>query len=110
MVVDPLVVIIDGNRKRSLGSILTDHVFVKRILDLGRRQATGCGRRLCPRALNRTRVEGGKVAANDTCGVIYAPVADINVGARHHRGNLIGGTATKRAANGVVSSPVAHIQ
>ena len=68
--VDPLVVVVDGDREDLLGPLLADHVLVERVLDLVR------VRELRARALRARRLE--QLFLDDLLAQVDALVADVD--------------------------------
>ena len=83
-----LVMVVHGDRERSLGLILADHVVIEKFLDLSR------GRNLLeelPLRRNATFL-----LFEDVLAEIGALTADVDIaGAFHHRADLTGGLATE---------------
>ena len=106
--VDPLVMVVDGDGERLLGAVLSDDVLVESRLDVVRGEVTlSCGG-AARAAGGAALLVGSQVAADDARRVVDAAVADIYVRPRNHGGNLVGGTAAERAADGIFAAVIAH--
>src|SRR5690606_33503620 len=99
---DPFVVVVDGDGERALGAVLPDDVLPERLRDLGRGEAVGAA------GVAARRRGQHEVAADDAGGVVDAAIADIDLRAGHHRGDLLRRAVAERAANDVFVSAVVH--
>src|SRR5678816_754452 len=91
LVVDPLVVIMDGDREDLLGAVLADHVLVEHLLDLGR---------LGDRARAVALVLLLDLLGDDVVAQPDALVADVHGRAGDQLLDLLLGLAAERAGQG----------
>ena len=90
--VDPLVVVVDGDRQDLLGAFLADHVLVERVLDLARVGELGRVR------LGARRLE--HLLFDDLLAEVDALVADVDALARDELADLLLALAAEAAAIG----------
>src|SRR5262249_28281098 len=100
LVVEPLVVVVDGDRQDLLGMVLADHVVVEDLANLLRRRD----------AVARLHQRGLVLLADDVHAQLDALVADEDGRAGNQLAHLVLALAAERAIEGVlrVAADLAH--